>query len=55
MILLRRFARTVDDLGSALAQRAVMIELRKAQILKGSFLELQKRVVDRAFACSDRL
>ena len=38
--LLRRFARTVDDLGSALPQRAVMIELRKAQILKGSFLEL---------------
>ena len=38
--LLRRFARTVDDLGSALPQRAVMIEFRKAQILKGSFLEL---------------
>ena len=38
--LLRRFARTVDDLGSALPQRAVMIELCKAQILKGSFLEL---------------
>ena len=48
--LLRRFSRAVDHLARALANRAMVIDHRIAEILKRLRFQMFKRVVDADFA-----
>ena len=50
MQLLGGFPFAVNDLGRTLANRTMMVELRKAQILKRLLLEARQRILNRKLA-----